>query len=62
MPKTIEQLQAETNKKIQEFILDNYEDVERFVLKIVDKKQVIIKQAQEEAKKLQQNEQKETKK
>jgi len=51
--KTIQELQKETNKKLQEVILDNYEDVERFVLKIANKKQAIIQEAQAEAKKIQ---------
>lgn len=51
--KTIQELQKETNKKLQEVILDNYEDVERFVLKIANKKQAILQEAQVEAKKIQ---------
>ena len=53
MTKTIQELQKETNKKLQEVILDNYEDVERFVLKIANKKQAILQEAQVEAKKIQ---------
>lgn len=53
MTKTIQELQKETNKKLQEVILDGFEDVERFVLKIANKKQAILQEAQVEAKKIQ---------